>query len=168
MTQSLKSLLTLGVLCLLLVVGALWGWQALTAPLPESADPPLCVETTVAAGTDIFPEQVAVSVYNGTDRSGLASATMEQLEERGFVGADSGNAPAKVPTVEIWTDEPRNAAVRLVRRQFQGAKVTSGEELGRGIVVVVGEGFQRLAKKQVKSVTAVEDSTFCSPPGSGE
>ena len=91
---------------------------------------------------------------------------MEQLEERGFVGADSDNAPAKIDGVEIWSDEPRNAAVRLVARQFKGAKIVSGEKLGRGIVVVVGESFTSLRKKEVESVTAVESSTFCSPPES--
>jgi hypothetical protein len=108
-----------------------------------------------------------VSVYNGSDRNGLAGATMEQLEERGFVGADSDNAPAKVAGVaEIWSDEPRNAAVRLVARQFKGAKIVSGERLGRGIIVVVGESYKRLRKKGPESVAAVETSTFCSPPES--
>lgn len=166
MSASLKSALTLAVLTALMLVAAVWGWQAATKPLPSSKPAPLCTDVTVLTGKQVFRDQVAVSVYNGSDRSGLASATMEQLEERGFVGADSGNAPAKVDGVEIWSDEPRNAAVRLVARQFKGARVVSGEELGRGIVVVVGESFKRLRKKEVESVTAVESSTFCSPPES--
>jgi len=166
MSASLKSALTLLVLALLMLVAAVWGWQAATQPLPSSEPAPLCTDVTVLTGKQVFRDQVAVSVYNGSDRSGLASATMEQLEERGFVGADSGNAPAKVDGVEIWSDEPGNAAVQLVARQFKGAKVVSGEELGRGIVVVVGESFKKLGKKEVESVTAAESSTFCSPPES--
>ncbi|PUA82896.1 LytR C-terminal domain-containing protein [Nocardioides currus] len=168
MSAALRSTVTLLVLGLLLVVAALWGWNAMTKPFPSSEPAPLCTETTVDTGTQVFRDQVAVSVYNGSNRNGLAGATMEQLEERGFVGADSGNAPAKINGVQIWSDEPRNAAVRLVARQFKNAKVVSGEELGRGVVVVVGETFKSLRKKEVESVDAVEASTFCSPPESAE
>lgn len=169
MTASLRSALTLLVLSLLLVAAGVWGWQAATQPFPSSAPGPLCTEITVNAGDQVFRDQVAVSVYNGSNRNGLASATLEQLAGRGFVAADSDNAPAKVAGVaEIWSDEPRNAAVRLVARQFKGAKVVSGQQLGRGIIVVVGESFERLRSKDVapESFTAVEQSTFCSPPES--
>lgn len=161
MTQTLKSALTLGTLCLILLVAALWGWQALTEPFPEDEEAPLCSDISVAAGDEVFSEQVAVSVYNGSSRSGLAGATLEQLEGRGFIGADSGNAPKAVNTTEIWSDEPNNAAVRLVARQFKKARVVSGEELGRGVVVVVGKKFKELRQKDVPSVEAREDSTFC-------
>ncbi len=164
MAPSVRSALTLLVLCALLLVAAVWGWQAATRPFPGSEPAPLCTETTVRTGDQVFRDQVAVSVYNGSDRSGLASATLEQLEERGFVGADSDNAPAKIDGVEIWSDEPRNAAVRLVARQFKGARIVSGQQLGRGIIVVVGENFTSLRKKEVESVTAQEAATFCSPP----
>lgn len=166
MSASLKSAVTLLVLAGLLLVAALWGWQAATRPFPSSEPAPLCTDVTVLTGKQVFRDQVVVSVFNGSDRSGLAGATTELLEDRGFVGADSGNAPAKVNGVQIWSDEPRNAAVRLVARQFKSAKVVSGEQLGRGVVVVVGESFKSLRKKEVESVTAVEPSTFCSPPES--
>ncbi|WP_107706124.1 LytR C-terminal domain-containing protein [Nocardioides allogilvus] len=163
MTASLKSALTLLALGALLVIAAVWGWHAVTKPFPSTEPPPLCTDVTVNTGTEVFRDQVAVSVFNGSNRNGLAGATMAQLEQRGFVGADSDNAPTKVAGVQIWTDQPRNAAVRLVARQFKAAKIVSGEELGRGIVVVVGESFKALRKKEVESVTAVETSTFCSP-----
>lgn len=163
MTASLKSALTLLALGALLVIAAVWGWHAVTKPFPSTEPPPLCIDVTVNTGTEVFRDQVAVSVFNGSNRNGLAGATMAQLEQRGFVGADSDNAPTKVAGVQIWTDQPRNAAVRLVARQFKAAQIVSGEELGRGIVVVVGESFKALRKKEVESVTAVETSTFCSP-----
>lgn len=166
MTASLKSLLTLLGLAGLLVVAAIWGWAALTKPFPSAEPAPLCVDRTVNVGTQVFRDEVAISVFNGSNRNGLAGATIEQLEERGFVAADSDNAPAKINGVQIWSDEPRNPAVRLVARQFKSAKIVSGEQLGRGIVVVVGESFKELRKKEIESVTAVERSTFCSPPES--
>lgn len=169
MRDGVRSALTLGVLCLLLVGAGAWGWHALTEPLPDNAPPPLCTDTTVAAGTDVFRDQVAVSVFNGSTRSGLAGATMEQLEERGFVGADTGNAPRRIRGVQIWSDEPKNPAVRLVKRQFRKAAVVpgpEGEDLGRGVVVVLGQSFSSLREREVEKVTAGADATFCSPPGS--
>lgn len=163
MGQAAKTATTMAVLSGLVVLASLWGWQAATEPLPKEEEIPLCSDTTVTAGTEIFRDQVAVSVYNGSTRTGLASATMEQLVERGFVEAETGNAPKKVRTVEIWSDEPTNPAVRLVQRQFRGAKVVPGEQLGLGVVVVVGEKFRRLGRN-VESVTAEADATICSPP----
>lgn len=166
MTASLRSAVTLLALAGLLFIAAIWGWQAATKPFPSSEPLPLCVDRKVNIGTQVFRDEVAVSVFNGSNRNGLAGATMEQLEERGFVGADSDNAPAKIDGVQIWSDQPRNPAVRLVARQFKSAKIVSGEKLGRGVVVVVGESFKALRPKEIESVTAVETSTFCSPPGS--
>ena len=54
----------------------------------------------------------------------------------------------------------------LVQRQFKKAKVVPGDALGDGIVVVVGEKFQGLRKKQVESVLAEADATFCRATGS--
>jgi hypothetical protein len=171
MRDGVRTALTLGFLCLLLVVAGAWGWQALTEPLPDSAPAPPCTDTTVAAGTDVFRDQVAVSVFNGSTRSGLASATMELLEERGFVGVDTGNAPQRIKRVQIWAEDPKNPAVRLVRRQFRNAQVVpgtevDGEALGRGVVVVLGQSYSSLRDKEVESVKARGEATFCSPPGS--
>ncbi len=166
MTSLAKSAATLLTLCALVLLGGWWGWSALTKPLPSDESAPLCTDVTATAGTQIYSRQVAVSVYNASNRSGLANATMEQLEERGFVAADSGNAPAAIKGVQIWSDEPRNAAVQLVKRQFKKAKVVSGKQLGRGVVVVVGQDFKALRTKETQSLTAGEDSTFCSPPAS--
>jgi hypothetical protein len=171
MRQGVRTALTLGFLCLLLLMAGAWGWQALTQPLPDSGPAPLCTDTTVGAGTEVFRDQVAVSVFNGSTRSGLASATLELLEERGFVGADTGNAPQRVKRVQIWAADPENPAVRLVKRQFKKATVVPGTEvdggpLGRGVVVVLGQGFTTLRDKEIESVKAATDATFCSPPGS--
>ncbi|PVG82365.1 hypothetical protein DDE18_12860 [Nocardioides gansuensis] len=163
MGQGARTATTLAVLSGLVVLASLWGWQATTKPLPHEEEIPLCSDTTVPAGTEIFRDQVVVSVFNGSTRTGLASATMEQLVERGFVEAETGNAPKKVRTVEIWSDQPTNPAVQLVQQQFRGARVVSGEQLGLGVVVVVGEQFKELGPN-VESVTAAADATICSPP----
>lgn len=166
MTAGLKSALTLSVLALLVVVATLWGWSALTEPLPVEEEVPICRDTKVTAGTEVRREQVVVSVFNGSKRSGLAGATSGDLEERGFVPGKVGDAPDMVGTSQIWTSEPDSPAVLLVRKQFKKAKIVEGEALGPGVVVVVGGKFKALRTKQVESVVAESDSTFCEATGS--
>jgi hypothetical protein len=166
MTGAVKSALTLGVLTLLVVVAAVWGWAALTEPLPQEEPVAICEDTAVTAGSEVRRDQVVVSVFNGSGRSGLAGATSAQLAERGFVEGDVGDSPLPAATTQIWASDPTNPAVVLVKRQFKRAKVVQGDALGPGIVVVVGEKFQSLRKKQVESVVAKDDATYCRATGS--
>jgi len=166
MTGALKSALTLAVLGLLVVVAAVWGWAALTEPFPQDEPVAICEDTDVAAGGEVRRDQVVVSVFNGSDRSGLAGSTMAQLAERGFVEGDVGDAPLPAASTQIWSSEPTNPAVLLVQKQFKQARIVTGDPLGVGIVVVVGEKFQTLRKKQVESVIAESDATYCRATGS--
>ncbi|WP_165355068.1 LytR C-terminal domain-containing protein [Nocardioides oleivorans] len=166
MSGALKSAATLGVLVGLLLVATLWGWAAFTEPFPKDEPVAICEEASVAAGDEVRRDQVVVSVYNGSGRSGLAGTASAQLEERGFVPGDIGNAPEPSPATQIWADDPTNPAVDLVRQQFKGAKVVPGTALGPGVVVILGEGFETLKKKQVESVVAQADATYCRATGS--
>lgn len=161
MTAGLRSALTLAGLVGVVLVATLWGWAAFTEPLPELEEVPICTDTAVTAGTEVRRDQVVVSVFNGSERSGLAGATDAQLEERGFVSGGIGDSPQPAATTQIWAEDPKNPAVQLVKRQFKGAQVVPGDALGPGVVVVVGEEFQALRKKQVESVVAKTDATFC-------
>jgi hypothetical protein len=91
---------------------------------------------------------------------------MAQLVERGFVEGDVGDAPLPAASTQIWSSEPTNPAVLLVKQQFKQAKIVPGDPLGDGIVVVVGEKFQALKKKQVESVVAESAATYCRATGS--
>lgn len=162
MSDALRSAVTLSTLVLLVVVGGTWGWAALTKPFPKDEETPICVDATVAQGLAVTRDQVVVSVYNGSRRTGLASSTQDLLVERGFVAGATGNAPEQVAHTQIWADDPQNPATRLVKRQFVGAKIIPDKPtLGIGVVVVVGQDFKQLRKKQVESVTARKDSRFC-------
>ena len=165
MTATLRSALTLGVLALLVVVAAVWGWAALTEPLPEDEPVAICEDTAVTAGGEVRRDQVVVSVFNGSKRSGLAGSTMAELAERGFVEGDVGDAPLPAATTQIWSSEPTNPAVLLVQKQFKKAKIVTGDPIGDGVVVVVGEKFKALRNKQVESVVAESDATYCRATG---
>ena len=92
-----------------------------------------------------------VSVFNGGTRSGLADETMAKLRARGLHRrATSATRPSDVTAkrVRVFTTEKNDMAARLVARQF-GRKtkvVVSDTDLGPGIDVVVGNGFDKLSK----------------------
>lgn len=166
MSGALRSALTLAFLSLLLVVATLWGWSAFTEPFPEDEPVAICESANVPAGTEVRRDQVVVSVFNGSGRSGLAGATSAQLEERGFVSGEVADSPQPAATTQIWSSDPTNPAVQLVQQQFRGAEVVPGDPIGVGVVVVLGEKFTSLRKKQVESVLAESDATFCKATGS--
>lgn len=166
MDARLKSLLTLAVLGGLLVAGAGWGLSALTEPFPDRADPPLCADVPVAPGERISRGDVTVSVLNAGTRNGLAGFTMDLFVDAGFGPGQEGNVEGgrAVETVEIWTDEPRHPAVRLVARQLgEAVKVVRREPTTVGVQVVVGDGFEDLVDGP-RRIVARSDVEVCSPP----
>ena len=163
---------TLLVLVSILVIGALLGAKALFAPLPgddvgASASPsPTCSPKDVRKGQRIRSTQVQVSVFNGGTRAGLADSTMAKLRARGFTQGDVGNAPSDLTPkrVRVFTTEANDMAARLVARQF-GRKtkvVVSTTDLGPGIDVVVGNGFDKLSKAR-RVIVARQSSSVCVP-----
>lgn len=167
MGARLRSLVTLGVLGLLLVVGAVWGWGALTEPLPERTDPPICVEHTFAEGDRVTPGDVTVSVWNASNRNGLAGLTMELLVDAGFGKGQEGNAPrqAEVGRAAIWTPLPaEHPAVRLVASHLgSGVDIVRRDPDAAGILVVVGDNFRDLSKG-MRRVVAGSNAEVCGPP----
>jgi hypothetical protein len=166
--RKFRSVATLGVLLVLLLVGVSWGWSAVTAPLPETGDPPICDDVTVDEGDKIYPEQVTVSVLNAGTRDGLASQTMQALVGKGFVRGDNANAPSRadVAGAEIWTDDPESAAVALVASYLaengKGVTIREQDPSELGVNVVVGDRFGKVVKGR-KAVTARQATTVCSP-----
>lgn len=168
MLQSARSTLTLVFLAALLAGAAFWGWGAATEPLPGAEDLPVCEDTAVEPGQKVYADQVTVSIFNASSRSGLAGRTMQLFLDEGFAEGDSGNAPrgTTVAHSQVWTSDRRSPAVRLIASRLgPETSVVEGEQLGLGVVVVVGEDFQKLVKgsKQVKTRQA---GFICSPPGS--
>ena len=147
MEQAAKSTVTLAALSVVLVLVGIWGWNAATKPFPAKTEPPKCVATSIDAGEKVFPQQVTVSVYNASDRNGLAGQTMAELVEQGFTKGDTGNAPgnARVPVAAIWTDTPKNPDVLLLASRLgKSAEVVRRDSAGVGVTLVVGDDFAKL------------------------
>jgi hypothetical protein len=165
MKPAARSGLTLLVLAVLVVLAGLWGWSALTQPFPGKTTPPKCLPTTVQEGQKVFPGQVTVSVFNASDRNGLAGSTLAEFADAGFAAGSTGNAPAKARVVraQIWTTTPRNPDVRLVARHLGPARVIHRDGPGVGVTVLVGASYDGLVKGP-SSVRAAKETQICSPP----
>lgn len=171
MSERLKHAVVLLGLVALVLLGAMWGALALVKPFPplttktQSTEPPICTDHQVAKGSRVRPDMVTVTVWNASDRAGLAGTTLEELLTKGFVKGETGNAPADtaVGTVEIWTGDTTGPAAALVRTWF-GPKTTVVEhaDLGTKIVVVVGRDYRRLATGR-PFVVAKADALVCGP-----
>lgn len=165
MDSRLKSLLTLSVLGVLLLIGAAWGFSAITQPFPGRVDPPVCVDVPFSQGERITRSDVTVSVLNAGTRNGLAGLTMDLFVDAGFAEGQQGNSEGpRVDTVEIWTDEPRHPAVRLVALHLGDAvEVVRRQPTTAGVQVVVGDGFKDLVKGPRK-IVARTDVEVCGAP----
>lgn len=166
MDARVRSFATLGVLALVLALAAVWGWSALSEPFPDRSGPPVCVQRDVARGDTVKRRDVTVSVYNAGERVGLAGRTMDLLVAAGFAEGEEANAPGRrrVKRVQIWSEEPRNPAVRLVSSQFgRNVDVVRRTSDVPGVLVVVGDAFDDLVKGK-RAVKADRAATVCGPP----
>jgi hypothetical protein len=165
MRTGTRTLLTLLGLTGLLVLGALWGFSAVTEPFPGKVDAPVCIDRSVSKGDKVFATDVTVSVSNASTRNGLAGQTLGLLVTKGFGEGSTGNAARKthVDYAQIWTSDPGSPAVALVESWLGPARVVKHAESEPGVLVVVGDKFGHLSKGQ-RQVVAREDATFCSPP----
>jgi hypothetical protein len=168
LTAHVKTLLTLGVLAVLVFLGVTFGWSALTKPFPHKAATKVCYPTELQPGDRVSAPKVTVSVFNASTRIGLAESTMSAFENQGFGGGVVGNAPknAVVHYAQIWTKNPHDPAVRLVASRLgPNAAIVSKKHAGPGVVVMVGPLFAKLVQgKQSTKVTS--PTTICSPPTS--
>ena len=166
MTAHLKTLLTLVVLAVLLIFGVTWGWASLTTPFPHRAPTLTCYPTEVKAGDRVAPPDVTVSVYNASQRGGLAESTLSAFQNQGFGAGDVGNAPKKavVHYAQIWTADRHNPAVRLVKSRLgPNAAIVDRKHGGAGVIVVVGPLFAKLVPGR-PSIKVTATATICSPP----
>lgn len=164
--DRLRSLVTLGVLALLLLLGAAWGWTAATKPFPGAVETPACVDTELGKGDRLFADRVVVSVLNASRREGLASRTMQLFVDAGFVAGETGNAPrgTEVAYAQVWSDTAHDPAVRLVRTRLgPDAGFERRDGVGSGVTVVVGDDFEDLVDGK-ESVRVKKDSVVCAPP----
>ncbi len=167
-TRHLTTAVTMAVLCVIVVIAGVIGFNSLFAPLPgaeedsSAAASPSCEAPSVTKRVRLRSDEVTVNVFNAGTRSGLAGATVDSFRARGFQGGLIGNAPAdtSVRRAQVWIAEGEEDAGRLVARQLgpRTPVVTRDEDLGDGIDVVVGNGFRALVRAPRTIVVKVDAS----------
>jgi hypothetical protein len=167
--RRLTTAVTLLVLLVVLGGMAVFGYRALTEPLPggASADDDACSQVEKEVQGFLKRSEVQVSVFNAGTKEGLAGTTLETLEEAGFRAGNAGNAPtsAEVRRAVVWTTEPNDPAAALVARAFGGRTTVEVTEtdLGPGVDVLVGNRFTGLDPKAPRRIKLAAPVETCVP-----
>ncbi len=160
--RTAGTLLVLGVVLVLMLVV---GWHAFRAPFPSlsgNSATPKC--DAVKVKSKIFRKEITVSVFNGTNRKGLADRTMADLEKRSFRPGTVGNAPiGSVAYAEVRSTIKDDPAAQLVANQFKPPAdvVQDSNDLGPGIDLVLGTKFTKLHVPSPKSLKLTTPRQTC-------
>ena len=108
---------------------------------------------------------MTVSVYNASDRNGLAGRTMDLFEDAASTRATRQRAEERpgrhVGHLDLTPGRPRRAPGRQPARA--SVEVVRRDGIGVGVTVVVGDEFEELVRGK-KAVVAEDDADICSPP----
>jgi len=87
-------------------------------------------------------DQVTVSVYNASDRSGLAGTTADVFASRGFAIGTTGNYPSSIDLpVEVLFGQSGVAAAYTVAAQLLSPRLVLDTREDATVDVVLGGGF---------------------------
>lgn len=99
------------------------------------------------------PEDVTVTVLNGTGTSGLAGRTTEELAERGYGTGDAGNTRnASGAAVIVHGPEGYLAAQSVLAQVGEGQLRLDGRE-GTEVDLLLGDGYDGLVEPEVAAET---------------
>jgi len=101
---------------------------------------------------------VHVRVLNASGVSGAAARTLATLEQHGFVGAGTGNAPL-LASSEIRYADGAGPAAHLVAGYLPSASLVTDRTVGSDVVVVLGRNFSGLGTP----TSAPSSSTTAAP-----
>jgi hypothetical protein len=105
------------------------------------------------------PDAVTVAVANGTEQSGLAVRTADQLAARGFTVSDIGNTAEPVKKgVALVRYAPSNLADAITAASYlPGADLVEVQKgSGAAVSVWLGPAFERVATKAQADATTVD------------
>ena len=167
--RGLTTAVTLVCLMGVLVVMAVWGVKAATAPVPGDSGPdatgPGCPSEEQKVAKYVRRGEVTVSVYNSGEKSGRAQSTMDLLEQAGFKVGEVKNAPdgVRADRAAVYSTKADDPAAELVARALGKATqvVHSDEPLGPGVDVVIGDKFKRLDPNAPKRLPLPKPVVTC-------
>jgi hypothetical protein len=167
--RRLLTGVTLVGLVVVVCIMAVWGFNAVTAPIEDdstgSSSGPTCAPEDQAVIKYVSRGDVTVSVYNAGERSGRAQETMALLEQAGFKPGEVSNAPdgIEVDKAVVYSTKADDPAAELVAKAL-GKKtqvVHADEELGPGVDVVIGDRFKKLDASAPTRLELPQPETTC-------
>lgn len=136
----------LTVLCALALVAGLVTFWAIQNDSQTSASGD-CPPGAVGVKVDDIPkpEEIEVVVLNGTDRDGLADQAALQLEDRGFVVTETGDAdePFDGSALVYFGPEQYAAGIHVHAYFYQGTDAFD-LDWDQPITIVLGDAFQEV------------------------
>jgi hypothetical protein len=136
----------LTVLCALALVAGLVTFWAIQNDSQTSANGDCPPGAVVIKIDDIpKPEEIELVVLNGTDRDGLADQAALQLEDRGFVVTETGDAdePYDGTALVYFGPEQYAAGVHAHAYFYQGTQAFD-IDWDKPITIVLGDDFQEV------------------------
>lgn len=170
-SRRILTALTLAAAGVAVVVMALWGINALTAPFEDDegdttgATGPGCPVEDQVVKDHVARGEVKVSVYNTGRAKGRAQDTLDLLERAGFQPGEVGNGQDgdKVRRAEVRTtkdDDPEAQLVALALGPDVPVHVTQTDR-GPGIDVFIGDRFRKLNPEAPQRVRLSEPEISC-------
>lgn len=169
----IAQIIVFALLAILLVAIAALALSFLRTP-PE--EPGVITQKTVGApppevvcpdpgATPAAPEDVAVTVLNGTDRSGLAARISGELGERGYAPGEIGNTTRAQGAAVIQYGPEGYLAAVSVQAQIPAATLQLASQPGSKVAVLLGPDFDELAGAEEATQTLQEPAPM--PEGCG-
>ncbi|RNL81341.1 LytR C-terminal domain-containing protein [Nocardioides marmorisolisilvae] len=165
MNPRLTAPLSLAAAALAVLVMAMWGMNALTAPF--EGDDSSGTDTSSCGSTHrtIKRSDVTVSVYNAGKRQGRAGVTLDRLESAGFNPGAVGNAPkgTKLHGAVVHTTKKDHPDATLVAEALgpHVSVVVTSVDLGPGVDVLIGDRFNKLDPKAPRSIRVTHTVGGC-------
>ena len=133
-------------------------WDALRfdQPLPGKEPKPSATASPSVSGPPLVtpPEDVSVTVLNGSGVAGEASRVAKELTAAGFTVVSVGNADrSDYPTTEVRHDPAYDESGRTLGASLPGSTVTEDLSLGSTLTVVVGADQPTAVKVEVTGST---------------
>ncbi len=148
-------------LLLLLYFGARWGWENLTAPVPERAPTPcVTMKDDVITTRDVF-----VRVLNGGYTTGLAYRTAQRLTETGMTVVYKGNTEdeERIKKTIIRGSQQDAAAISIVQSYLVDATVQYDDRVTGVIDVLVGSEFGGFTEQEKFAEATPKNGIKCIP-----
>jgi hypothetical protein len=170
--RHLVTAVTLTCAAAVVVVMAVWGINAVTAPIKKDSAP----AATPSTGLTCSPQNqtivrylrrsdVTVSVFNAGQLAGRAQATLSLLERAGFRAGAIGNAATGivVARAEVRTTIINDPKAKLVAEVLgpQTRVVVDVTDYGPGIDVFIGDQFSKLARHAPQRIALAHPVVTC-------